>query len=129
MTIAIPSLSRVFSCTALLLSLLVCCAYSQTPDATTKFRLAQSLEQAGETERAVAVARSLADNERKVIGFMGTVTHDSDFMMILQPLRELLRKHRDRIEFQIIGGVGDATFLAAGTGDEDFAPVASTRFP
>lgn len=59
MTIAIPSLSRVFSRSALLLSLLVCCAYSQTPDATTKFRLAQSLEQAGETERAVALYKEL----------------------------------------------------------------------
>ncbi|MEP7340662.1 MAG: hypothetical protein ABI977_23225 [Acidobacteriota bacterium] len=54
-----------------------------------------------------------ADNGRKVIGYMGTVTHDSDFMMILQPLREQLRKYRDTVEFQIIGGLGDMTLLQA----------------
>lgn len=62
---------------------------------------------------AGAAARPPAANGRKVIGYMGTVTHDSDFMMILQPLRELLRKHRDEIEFQIVGGIGDTTLLQA----------------
>ena len=53
MTIAesFPSLS----CAALLLGLSACSALSQTLDATTKFRLAQSLEQAGEIERAASL--------------------------------------------------------------------------
>lgn len=50
---------RAISCTALLLGLFACSALSQTPDATTKFRLAQSLEQAGEVERAASLYKEL----------------------------------------------------------------------
>jgi tetratricopeptide (TPR) repeat protein len=59
MMIARLPLIRTLSCTALLLGLLACSALSQTPDAATKFRLAQSLEQAGELERAAALYSEL----------------------------------------------------------------------
>jgi cellulose synthase operon protein C len=59
MMIALSPLVRALSLTALLLSLLAFSALSQTPDATTKFRLAQSLEQAGEVERAAALYNEL----------------------------------------------------------------------
>jgi len=52
---------------------------------------------------------------RKVIGYMGTYTHDADLMMILQALREAIRKHPD-IELQLIGGVADPAVIQAFNG-------------
>lgn len=57
-----------------------------------------------------------ARNPRKVIGYMGTPTHDADLMMVLQPLREILRKHEDRIELQLIGGFADGAVREAFAG-------------
>jgi glycosyltransferase involved in cell wall biosynthesis len=50
---------------------------------------------------------------RKVIGFMGTFSHDADLMMILQALRATLRRHPDTLELQLVGGVADAAVLQA----------------
>jgi len=44
--------------------------------------------------------------KKKIIGYMGTFTHDADLMMILQSLRTILRKHSD-VELEIIGGIAD----------------------
>jgi tetratricopeptide (TPR) repeat protein len=55
----VPAAFRTFCRTALLLGILAAPALSQTPDAATKFRLAQSLEQAGEIERAAHLYREL----------------------------------------------------------------------
>jgi glycosyltransferase involved in cell wall biosynthesis len=60
-----------------------------------------------------AAAPSPGAGARKIIGYMGTYTHDADFMMILQPLRELLRKYREAVEFQLVGSIGDAALLQA----------------
>jgi len=46
-------------------------------------------------------------NGRRVIGFMGTFTHESDLMMVFQALRAVLRKYAPKIEFQLVGGVSD----------------------
>jgi glycosyltransferase involved in cell wall biosynthesis len=46
-----------------------------------------------------------------VVGFMGTLTHEPDLMLVVQPLRALLRRHEGRIEFQIVGGVADLGWL------------------
>jgi len=43
---------------------------------------------------------------RKVIGYMGTLTHDDDLMMILPVLQTIWERHRGEIELQIVGGVG-----------------------
>jgi processive 1,2-diacylglycerol beta-glucosyltransferase len=43
---------------------------------------------------------------RKIIGYMGTYTHDADLMMVLQPLRAIMRKHSS-VELQLIGGYSD----------------------
>lgn len=51
--------------------------------------------------------------EPRTIGYMGTMTHDADLMMILQPLRETLRKFQNRIEFQIVGGLANRSLLHA----------------
>jgi glycosyltransferase involved in cell wall biosynthesis len=56
------------------------------------------------------------DRRKKVVGYMGTQTHDGDLMMILQPLRAMLRKHQDTVEFQLIGGIGDAAMIQAFAG-------------
>ncbi|HKQ08475.1 MAG TPA: glycosyltransferase [Blastocatellia bacterium] len=54
---------------------------------------------------------SRGGNGRKLIGFMGTLTHDSDLMMVLQAVRETLRKHKDEVEFQLVGGIADQAVL------------------
>jgi glycosyltransferase involved in cell wall biosynthesis len=57
-----------------------------------------------------------AGNPRKVIGYMGTHTHDADLMMVLQPLRETLRKHAERVELQLVGGFADRAVMEAFAG-------------
>jgi glycosyltransferase involved in cell wall biosynthesis len=42
----------------------------------------------------------------KVIGYMGTLTHDDDLMMVLPALRAVWQRHLEEIEFQIVGVVG-----------------------
>jgi glycosyltransferase involved in cell wall biosynthesis len=51
-------------------------------------------------------------NSRKIIiGYMGTFTHDSDLMMILQSLRSILRKYQEKVELQMVGGITGQTFI------------------
>lgn len=50
--------------------------------------------------------------ERKVIGYMGTFTHDADLMIVIQPLREILRKYSDLVEFQLVGGTSNPSVLS-----------------
>ena len=50
---------------------------------------------------------------RKVIGYMGTLTHDDDLMMILPALQTIWERHGSEIEFQIVGGIGQADTLQA----------------
>ena len=50
---------------------------------------------------------------RKILGFMGTYTHDADLMMVLQPLREVLRNHGEEIEFQLVGGLAHRAVIRA----------------
>jgi len=50
---------------------------------------------------------------RKVIGYMGTCTHDNDVMMVLWPLREVLRRYHNEWELQIIGGIANRTIMQA----------------
>jgi glycosyltransferase involved in cell wall biosynthesis len=55
-------------------------------------------------------------NKARVIGYMGTHTHDSDLRMILQALRATLRKHAGFVELQLIGCVADGAVLEAFAG-------------
>ncbi|MBN2146109.1 MAG: glycosyltransferase [Anaerolineales bacterium] len=52
-------------------------------------------------------------SRRAMIGFMGTFTHDMDLMMILQPLRAVMRRHLDTVQLQIVGGVANPAVLRA----------------
>lgn len=65
-------------------------------------------------ERLITNRSSLTpvNNERKIIGYMGTYTHDRDIMMILQALRSILYKYGDIWELQLIGGIADTTVIA-----------------
>lgn len=56
---------------------------------------------------------SLFGERRKVIGYMGTLTHDDDLMMILPVFQSIWERHGGKIEFQIVGGVGRADTLQA----------------
>ncbi|HXU70229.1 MAG TPA: glycosyltransferase [Polyangia bacterium] len=47
------------------------------------------------------------------IGLMGTFSHDGDLMMVLEPLRAVLRRHAGRVRLQIVGAVGDEAVLGA----------------
>jgi len=50
-------------------------------------------------------------NNKIVIGYMGTRSHDDDLMMIFQPLRATLRKYSTSLEFQLIGSIADLSIL------------------
>jgi len=54
---------------------------------------------------------TIDSNSKKVIGYMGTHSHDDDLMMILQALRATLRKYLNRLELQLIGGIADTSIL------------------
>jgi len=66
----------------------------------------ESLFPPAETILRAIAARS---EEKKVVtfGYMGTPTHTQDLMMILEPLRGILRTYRDRIQFQIAQATHD----------------------
>ena len=63
--------------------------------------------------RAPPKGHSLFSPRRKVIGYMGTLTHDDDLMMALPALRTVWQHHREGIEFQIVGAIGRAETLQA----------------
>ncbi|MBU0705407.1 MAG: glycosyltransferase, partial [Chloroflexi bacterium] len=50
---------------------------------------------------------------RKVIGYMGTLTHDDDLMMVAPALRAVWERHREEIEFQLVGVIGHRDTLQA----------------
>jgi glycosyltransferase involved in cell wall biosynthesis len=51
-------------------------------------------------------ALSGSSSRPKVIGYMGTLTHDDDLIMVLPALQEIWRKHSGQVVFEIIGAVG-----------------------
>ena len=62
---------------------------------------------------------------RVVVGFMGTLTHESDLMLVVQPLRTLLRRNAGTLEFQIVGGISEPGWL----GLFDGLPVRKLEVP
>jgi processive 1,2-diacylglycerol beta-glucosyltransferase len=51
--------------------------------------------------------RPLADRDHVVIGYMGTFTHDEDFLMILPAIKAIHQRYPGRIEVQVVGVVRD----------------------
>lgn len=49
-------------------------------------------------------------NKPIVFGYMGTLTHLEDLMSIIQPLRSVLARYRDRVRFEVVG-VGEHAML------------------
>jgi glycosyltransferase involved in cell wall biosynthesis len=60
-------------------------------------------------------ATAHSGGERIVIGYMGTFTHDEDFLMILPALQAVHRRHPGKIELQLVGALrSEATRQAIG---------------
>ncbi len=57
------------------------------------------------------IERNTSDRKRRVIGYMGTHTHDADLMMIVQALRKIIRKNTDHLELQLIGCIADSSVI------------------
>lgn len=55
--------------------------------------------------------RNKSDRKRRVIGYMGTHTHDADLMMVIQALRTILRKNSDSLELQLVGCIADSSVI------------------
>jgi glycosyltransferase involved in cell wall biosynthesis len=55
--------------------------------------------------RNPADALHMFDKDRIVIGYMGTFTHDEDFLMIVPALKSIVQRYPRRIEVQVIGVV------------------------
>ncbi len=53
---------------------------------------------------------------KKVIGYMGTFTHDDDLLMILPALHAVCRRHVGDVELQIVGVAGQEETLKALSG-------------
>ena len=57
-------------------------------------------------QRKPGRSRKPFNAKRKIIGYMGTLTHDDDLEMVLPALESICKKYPDEIEIQIIGGIG-----------------------
>lgn len=57
------------------------------------------------------INRKRPNNKNKVIGYMGTHSHDMDMMMILPALREVLRKYRGNLTFELVGVLENSHIL------------------
>ncbi len=75
--------------------------------------VANALDEHLFTERGARVRPRPRDDGRKVIGYMGTFTHDGDLMMVLQALRQVLGGHGGSVEFELVGGTGDPSVIEA----------------
>ena len=58
-------------------------------------------------------ADSTGSPRKLVLGYMGTSTHDDDLEMVIPALRNILRRHAGRLEFQLVGAVARPSTLAA----------------
>jgi glycosyltransferase involved in cell wall biosynthesis len=55
--------------------------------------------------RAAALVQSPFEEKRKVIGYMGTTTHDDDLLNILPALKEVCQRHREEVALEFVGVV------------------------
>jgi glycosyltransferase involved in cell wall biosynthesis len=58
-----------------------------------------------------SLTRPRQTNGRRIIGYMGSPTHEVDLMMIQPALRNVLRAHFADVEFQMVGGCLRPDFL------------------
>jgi glycosyltransferase involved in cell wall biosynthesis len=77
------------------------------------------------SERVIAIPNSLDERlfgappepgshgRPLTVGFMGTLTHEADLMMVLRPLRGLLRRAHGAIRLEVVGGVDSGRLAAA----------------
>lgn len=57
---------------------------------------------------AVERKRDNGVGEPLIVGYMGTHSHSQDLMMVLEPLRAVMRRHPGKVEFQIVGVTEDS---------------------
>lgn len=62
---------------------------------------------------AVLAPRRRPGDDRVVIGYMGTFTHDADWRLVAPALREVCRRHPGRVAIQLVGVAGQSGTLAA----------------
>jgi glycosyltransferase involved in cell wall biosynthesis len=43
---------------------------------------------------------------RRIIGYAGSITHDSDLISVINPLKEIFRKYPD-VDFEVVGAIGE----------------------
>jgi glycosyltransferase involved in cell wall biosynthesis len=60
-----------------------------------------------------AIASPDQSKSLKTIGYMGTLTHERDIMMIALALRAVLRKHADQVALEFVGGFSDPSVMAS----------------
>ncbi len=53
------------------------------------------------------VKRAPAGENPLTIGYMGTPTHDGDFMMVFQAIRAVLRRHAGKVRLQVVNALGN----------------------
>ncbi len=57
--------------------------------------------------------RQGSEGERLVIGYMGTLTHDEDLLLVAPALREVCARHAGEVEIQMVGVIGRQDTLRA----------------
>lgn len=60
---------------------------------------------------AMLAPRRAGDDDRVVIGYMGTFTHDADLRLVVPALREVCRRHPGRVAIQLVGVAGEPDTL------------------
>lgn len=61
--------------------------------------------------RSSGARSSVSISRPKVIGYMGTLTHDDDLLLVLPALQEICRQYPGQVVFEIIGAVGKPATL------------------
>lgn len=56
-------------------------------------------------------AEANKNKDKIVVGYMGTPTHDRDFMIILPAIKKILNKYNDKIKLEILGALSDKRLL------------------
>jgi glycosyltransferase involved in cell wall biosynthesis len=63
-------------------------------------------------ERLILPMERKRENKSMIkIGYMGTLTHDSDYQEILPAIRKILYKYRSKIKFEFAGALSDDRFF------------------
>ncbi len=68
-------------------------------------------EQLFDEKTRINLEHSNKIKDKLVIGYMGTSTHDRDFMIIIPAIKKILHKYNDSIRLEILGALSDRRLL------------------